>query len=89
MYYFDMAYRYSLLSADSILTVIENEYGKDSLSSSNLSAYYSERLILSEADGSMMEKGTVQVLLNDYLRWSKLGWEILQRRIIFCQVIEK
>ena len=89
LYYFDMAYRYSLLSAeyygrsgsselcvkallsavhaasmqenyfsaDSILTVIENEYGKDSLSSSNLSAYYSERLILSEADGSMMEKG--------------------------------
>ena len=112
LYYFDMAYRYSLLSAeyygrsgsselcvkallsavhaasmqenyfsaDSILTVIENEYGKDSLSSSNLSAYYSERLILSEADGSMMEKGTVQVLLNDYLRevpLEKVEWGIV------------
>lgn len=112
LYYFDIAYRYSLLSAeyydrsgsselcvkallsaahaasmqknyfsaDSILTVIENEYGKDSLSSGNLSAYYSERLILSEADGSMMGKDTVQVLLNDYLRevpLEKVEWGIV------------
>lgn len=52
-------------SADSILGIIEKGNWKDSLNPSNLSGYYSERLILSEANDSIA--GGVQMLLNNYL----------------------
>lgn len=54
-------------SADSILGIIEKGNWKDSLNPSNLSGYYSERLILSEANDSIAGMNAVQTLLNNYL----------------------
>lgn len=54
-------------SADSILGIIEKGNWKDSLNPSNLSGYYSERLILSEANDSIAGMNAVQMLLNNYL----------------------